>query len=344
MNWISQRRLITLMLFILTFGVCLTAQENTSDKGKKETLFDLIYSMDIKSASLTVDLDSVLLNKMTDKEHEGMFTVQSQTGDVLELPLKVSVRSKSRRRICSFPPLKFDFDKQALENLGLRKQDDYKIVTHCLEDEQGEQVLVKEYMVYQLLQILTPISLRAKLFEIEYNDKDSDQSLMKKAVILESEDEFVKRLDGEICDCMGAARDSIEPVTFETIAMFQYMVGNLDMNYGVERNVKFIRQKPGETWLSFAYDFDHSSVVNAPYVYPDVKNNMTIRPVYLGFVENASYLDEVKVIFREKKSAIIEYIQEFDLISKNDRRDILQYIRSFYDKIEDPQWVVPYRR
>src|SRR5690606_11790464 len=101
-----------------------------------------------------------------------------------------------------------------------------------------------------------------------------------------------------------------------------YMVGNLDMNYGVERNVKFIRQKPGEPWLSFAYDFDHASIVNAPYVYPDVKNNMTIRPVYLGFTENAGYLDEVKMRFREKKSAIIGYIQEFELISKNDRRDI----------------------
>jgi hypothetical protein len=330
-------------LFIQLFICSCILGQGSEKKVRKTTLFDTLYTMDIQSLQVQVNLDSLLQNKLTENEHEGIFRVQAQTGENFELPMKVSVRSKSRRLLCTFPPLKFDFNKKALEDYGLRKIDKYKIVTHCLEDEQGEQVLLKEYMIYGLLKILTPISLRAKLLDVEYKDSASERSVKKKAMILESEDEFRDKFDGEVCDCMGASPDSIEPVTFEMIAMFQYMVGNLDMNYAIERNVKFIKQPPGKRWLSFAYDFDFSSIVNAPYAYPAIKDNLKIRPVYLGFKENEQYLGEVKDRFLEKKKEILQYIQDFDLISKNDRRDILQYVRSFYDKIEDSEWVVPYK-
>jgi hypothetical protein len=39
--------------------------------------------------------------------------------------------------MCGFPPLKLNFNKSELNANGLSKADEYKLVTHCLEGEEG---------------------------------------------------------------------------------------------------------------------------------------------------------------------------------------------------------------
>ena len=46
-----------------------------------------------------------------------------------------------------------------------------------------------------------------------------------------------------MCDCMGTTADSINAYQFELLCMFQYMVGNDDMDHRVERNVKLLKTK-----------------------------------------------------------------------------------------------------
>ena len=334
------RRFSLICLLIYSLQVMIFSQESRA----QSTLFDTLYDMSIDRMEVALDLDSLLMNKMTAKEHPCTLKVITSDHNLMELPMKASVRSKSRRRYCDFPPLEFDFDKKVLENLNLIKQDKYKIVTHCLDIEAGELVLLKEFMVYQLYNILTPLSLRSKLVNIVYIHSITDFRIEKKAILLESEKEFAQNNNGTLCNCMGTPADSIDAMQFETIAMLQYMIGNTDMDHLVERNIKFIKPESGQRWLPVAYDFDFSTLVNAPYVHPEVKDKTLIRRTYLGFPGNATYLDEVKALFNSKKEEIIDYIRNFDLISSNERRAVIKYINDFYREINNPRTELNYKK
>ncbi|MBK8504351.1 MAG: hypothetical protein IPL46_20370 [Saprospiraceae bacterium] len=223
-------------LFI-AFLLCLFSKMAFSQNNHRTTVFDTLYQLSVSKLEVQLNLDSLLLNKLTNKEWPCTLKVVLPDDQTFGLPVSVSVRSKSRRRYCDFPPLKFDFDKSELEDFGLDNEDEYKIVTHCLEATEGEEVLVKEFLTYQLFQIVTPLSLRAKLVDIIYIDNVSDRKVEKKAIFLESEKEFARAQKGELCDCMGTPKDSLDGLKYEIVAMFQYMIGNSDMDYLVERNI-----------------------------------------------------------------------------------------------------------
>lgn len=308
------------------------------------TIFDSLFNMEVEKVEIYLNIDTLLFNKLTDKEQTGQVKIMAKTGEII-LPANISVRSKSRRRHCDFPPIKLDFVKSDLEALGLDNEDDYKVVTHCLDIEAGEEYLLKEYLIYELYRIITPYSLRAKLVDMEYIDLAGTRRLKKKALILESENEFAKKHQGKLCDCMGTPLENVDALQMEIVAMFQYMVGNTDMDHLVERNVKLVIPEGQEkAMMPVAYDFDFSALVNAPYVHKKVEDNRKIQRVYLGFQENAAQIPEVIDLFISKEEEILDYVKKFELISSRERRKCLDYIREFYDEINGDELLLPYKQ
>ncbi len=306
------------------------------------TLFDTLASLSTNAIKISTDMDSLKANRLNDSEIKATFMASNAMGQVISLPVKVSVRSKSRRRYCSFPPLKLNFTKADLVAQGLARDDEYKIVTHCLDDREDQSHLLREFMVYQLYQIITPISHRAILVDIEYHCSKTDSTFTRKAILLESFEQLVNKYEGEECDCMGTPMDSIDRLQYEIVAMLQFMVGNDDMDHKVQRNVKLIRRK-NQPWIPVAYDFDYACIVNAPYVYEKYDDNRAIRTKYLGHRENAEHLPEVRELFIAKKDEIWEYVKEFEGLEKADKRLCLKYIKDFYQSIENKSYQIPYK-
>ncbi len=329
-------------IFLCFGSILLLLQGYSQTVTPRPTLFDSLYQLDIEKVQILVDIDSILANKMTKEEQEATMRINDRSGTVIELPLDIQVRSKSRRRYCDFPPLKFDFKKGVLKDMGLDKQDDFKIVTHCLDSQYGIPTLLKEYMIYQLYRIITPLSLRTILFDIDYVDVGSHHILNTKAFMLESADGFAAKQNGTLCECLGTPKDSIDPYQFELVALFQYMIGNSDMSYLVERNINLIRCPDRPGLLPVAYDFDFAAIVNAPYVHPAVQDNKWLERSYLGFEQNAEILDMAKKRFIEKKEAILSYVENFEAIRRRERRSILTYIKNFYRNIESKRFRMPY--
>ena len=164
------------MMRILLISLILGCYYNA--QAQSPTFFDSLYRLSFDHIEITVDIDSLLEFKLTPIEHPSVLKVVAADSVLLELPLKVSVRSKSRRRYCDFPPIKLNFVKGQLEEIGLDRDDEFKIVTHCLKSKSGELGLKKEKLIYDLYSIITPISLRSKLFEIVYVDKNSGKKTL----------------------------------------------------------------------------------------------------------------------------------------------------------------------
>ncbi len=325
--------------------MCLPAfvwsQEDTIKK-KKSTLFDVLHERGIEQAVMKISLDTLIANKLTPDETNGKLIFDLKGGGKLALEVEVQARGKFRRMKCDFPPLRLDFDKSDLKDLGLKRNDKYKLVTHCVSEGEGDRILLKEYLAYQLYQLVTPNSFRTILFPIEYLDTTSGQSLKTMAFMIEDEDQLADRLGGDICDCLGREYTDIDPLAFEHLALFQYMIGNADMDFKALRNLKLVQIDSLTPMTPVAFDFDFSCFVHPPYAYQGVQDLRTLKRDYLGYEGNRHLLKEVCQTFLDRKDAVLDYIKEFDLIPAYERRECLNYVKDFYRLIESRRFVVEY--
>ena len=136
------------LLFLLWLVCSYTVYGQTSSVNEqKKTIFDLFEHNNDLKVVLEAQLDSLIIMKLRPFESKGQITFKTDTSEV-QLPVKVSVRGKFRRRTCDFPPLLLDFPKDELKDLGLKKADDYKLVTNCLNKKDSENYLFREFLAY----------------------------------------------------------------------------------------------------------------------------------------------------------------------------------------------------
>ena len=94
------------------------------------------------------------------------------TAEGVEHAIAVRNRGNSRLRVCEFPPLRLDFDRDATAGTVFEGQNKLKLVTHCRNYDRGEQDMLEEYLTYRLFNALTDASFRVRLLRIRYVDTD----------------------------------------------------------------------------------------------------------------------------------------------------------------------------
>lgn len=313
--------------------------QSSSDKTGKLSLFDLIAEQSGLEVELRTQIDSLALMKLKPFVSQGTIFFKTDSLEI-ELPLKVNVRGKYRRRTCDFPPLLLNFPKGELGDLGLKKSDQYKLVTHCLKDKESQNYLFREYLVYQLYRAIEPSGFRAIVFPIKYIDSDNRNSQKNYAMLLESNDELKDRLGGKWCDCLGLEPDSINDYYRELVIFFQYMIGNKDMNLQIEHNVRFLEGKKHNKKIPIPYDFDFSAFVRAPYAFSDQTVTFDRSPLVVG--KNQEAFEKVLSLFKDHKQDFFEIIANFRLLSKRHRNRCHKFMEDFFRLIEKPNFSEKY--
>lgn len=337
-------KIVSIALLVILSTIATLPAQTTPTPDSSITLFDYFFDLDVAHVIVNTDLDSLDANKFSTKEQAGLFTVTLVDSTQITFATKVSVRGKFRRIKCEFPPLRLNFRKKDLKALGLKsKRDNYKLVTHCKEAEDGRNAVLREYLVYQLYQELTDKSYRVKLFPIIYKDVDSENKIENVGFLIESTKELTKRLGGKENKDLNPHHTTIDPMLYEQIALFQYMVGNKDMNLKILRNVLMINSKDNDKMVPVAYDFDFAPFVQASYVYAQFKDKRDVERIYLGFEDNQSYLNEAVKLFLAKKERFYEVINNLELLPKAERRECINYLQAFYDQIEKKDFKVEYQ-
>ena len=133
----------------------------------------------ILDATLVAPLDRIMQQRDSDEEFPGTFELVLEDGSALQVPVQVRTRGNYRRRkdICLFAPLRLNYKKSEVTDTSLDNQDKVKLVTHCQDRSTSyEQAVIKEYLVYRMLNVLSDISFRVRLLRISYVDSDSDDS------------------------------------------------------------------------------------------------------------------------------------------------------------------------
>jgi hypothetical protein len=266
----------------------------------------------------------------------------SQKGDSLKtFPIEIKARGNFRRLIgnCTYAPLMLKFgDQSATEASIFEGQKELKLVMPC----KGDEYVVREWLVYKLYNLITPLSFKARLVKVylkEENRKKENDPFY--GILLENEDQMAARNGGSIL------KRNLKPYRtqekeFITMAVFEYMIGNTDWSVDYRQNIKLVSE--GNTKLPYAvpYDFDHAGIVSAPYANPP--QQLMLKSVrerrFRGYcIQDSNKFKPVISKFQELQKQIFALYLESLLLDKKYIQDTEAYLSEFFATIgNEVEW------
>ena len=300
---------------------------------KDESIIDATFFLDIRH---------LIKSKMKEGEKfPARLIAKLDNNTEIREPVTLEVRGHFRRENCYLPPLKVNFKSAAaplLSPLG-----SLKLVNVCkTRRAENVQYLLKEYLVYKIYNLITEKSLRVRLLKINYTDSfNKNKAINEYAFLVEDVKDMAKRNE-----CVERKRrvnhtELTDRKQMTRVAIFEYMIGNLDWAVPVRHNIKLIVSKKDTNTIAFAvpYDFDHSGLVKADYALPPPEieiTDVTVR-TYRGFTRSMEELQEVADEFLDQKENIYKLINEFDLLSEDTREQMISYLDEFFKTISKPR-------
>ncbi|MFN2397872.1 MAG: hypothetical protein ABR543_04410 [Gemmatimonadaceae bacterium] len=294
-----------------------------------------VFDVDsVLPVTLTVNIKAIKKDRGSQRPyHRGSLTYD-EAGSPTTLPVQVRTRGIYRLKNCSFPPLRLNFSKSRIKNTIFGKHDKPKLVTHCEESDDYEQYLLQEYAIYEVYNLLTPLSLRARLARVTYVDSATAQPATTRfGILLEEEASMAERNGGKVHAVQGARGDDLDPLQTAIFAVFQFMIGNTDWSVSALHNVQLVQAAAAVHPV--AYDFDWTGVIGTRYAKPDPQLGMKSvkERVYRGYCVSPEMFSQVLQLFNEKKEAIYAVYRRIPSLNPQHLERTHKYFDEFYDII-----------
>ena len=291
-----------------------------------------------------------LMQERSDERYlNGKLRYTDTTGVAHTLDLKLRTRGKYRnqKKTCSFAPIRLNFRKKQVAGTVFAGQDKLKLITHCkIGSDRYEQLVLKEYLAYRSLEILTEKSFRTRLLRVTYlNSQNSEDSVTRFAFVIEDK--------SDIGDRTGLSPEKIPKINYadldrrqaNLVSVFQYMIGNTDysmirgaLNDDCCHNIELLANDAG-LYTPIPYDFDFAGVVNAPYAEPNPKLKISSVRVhhYRGRCTNNELLEETVAYIHEHEAEIHALVDNLDGLEENYRKDFNDYLNVYFDRVSTPK-------
>ena len=305
-----------------------------------KSIFKMLQHDAIAKVTIETDLAALINDRKRETYQPATFTYTLADGEKVTRKMKLKPRGKYRRRVCDFPTIKLNFSKKDLKADGMAKYDDYKVVTHCMDDKkESKENVLREYLVYKLYNILSEESYQVQYLEITYVDSQNKMNTLKRSgFLIEDTGELEDRVGVEILKEPRMLIDSFDLEQYNFVALFQYMIGNVDWRVTpFAKNAKVMKRREAEKYQIIPYDFDFSGLVDVSYmpVAEHLGQRTARQRIFIGHISQQKDLTTNYKRYHAKKEALLNYIDNFELLTKSSRKNIKKYIDSFYKDIAD---------
>ena len=328
----SSKPLILLFLLGVLFQTPVTGQNATSGSA---SIYDFLTKDEGAKLVLETDLTTLMSERRTAEYLPGTIS----TPDGKSFPLKIRPRGKFRRKICEVPPLKVKFSKKVLAAAGFNDMNEIKLVIPCFDNNQGDDLIVREYIAYRMFERLSAASFRARLIRLTIKDNHVERTRRQVlCILLEDKEQVCQRLSGVEYEQYGIAPDSLHMNQAALVSLFQYMIGNTDWDVSMMRNLLLMRPTEGGKSYVVPYDFDFSGFVNAPYASPSTESGLkTVRDRFMmaDGITPESLRRAAQTIKAAKKDLLDLCKHKF--ISRDASYDLEQYLTSFFARLDETQ-------
>ena len=337
----KNRKFILFLLIHLIFVHFTYSQQNSSKKNSKKNTALFLDKQHPLSIQLKFSIKNI--KKNTNDSTYVASTLFYKNEDVLwdSIKIKMRARGNHRRENCYYVPLKLKLKKASIKGTLFEGNKKLKLVLPCLPGKNNNDFVIKEYLAYQLYEIISPFHFKTKLVNIDFVE-ERGQRLKKqelKGILIEDIDKVAKRLGGR------QYKIFVHPLENDAIAsiqnnLFQFLIGNTDFSTRSQHNQKllFIDKK----FICIPYDFDMSGLVNPNYAAVSGIDNLPIKitevtqRAFKGYKRDELLLQKVRQEFKSHK---IEMFNTVDNLKElfNDPKQFVkakQFMVGFFEILE----------
>ena len=290
---------------------------------------------------LQADFKTVFRDRdsLSTKRYPATLKFLGEKGDTTSLEVQLATRGHYRLRTCEFLPLKVYFDKEKTKGTVFGGEGSLKLTPHCMKADRHAQNIYVEYAVYGMYNLLTPVSLKARLAEITWIDPNNPKfTITRPGFWTQDEDDMAKEVRGKILMQQGGSASQMEPHQMALTDVFQYMVGNTDFSLSYLHNYRIVQTDTSMNYYPMAYDFDWTGLVDAPYANPDYRLGIkrTTDRLYRGGCHDPDVLAQEVTLFKTKKDAIYGTLREIKGLSPARLKEAETFLDEFYKGLNDP--------
>lgn len=330
----SKNRLLTVLFLFLSIAGW--SQSDPVDSIRFFTDEGLIQ------VNLTTDLKQVQTETKQGVFQPASISMLFPDSTLINEQISVSARGNFRRSYCRIPPMMLNFRNTGaprLQSLGK-----LKLVIGCGVNPADEELLLKEYLVYKIYNLLDDRSFRVRLLKINYTDtRKKIKSFSQYAFLIEDDGDMARRNGCHKKDDVKLLTEATNRDMMTMVAIFQYMIGNTDWAVPNNHNIKLIFDKKNRNAPPYVvpYDFDYCGLVDASYAIPNeiIGTEKVTERVYRGFPRTMEEIQIQLDIFRSKKDSIFGLINSFGLLNMKTRKEMTGYLEDFFTMIEDKRAV-----
>lgn len=335
-----------MLIALLVLGLPVHTDANAA--GNSAPLF---AGNDILDVTIEAPFTQIMRERSTEEETPASLTYKDADDGTVSLEVGIRTRGKYRQqwRVCPFAPLRLNFKKAEVKDTVFATADKIKLVTHCRSGRKSfQQTVLREYLAYRILNVMTDNSYRVRLLRIQYVDtEDGDTNADNFGFLIEHRDQLADRLDLAAREVDSTLVADLESANTNLGSLFQFLIGNTDFSPTAGskgesccHNYTIFGQETGKL-LAIPYDFDMSGWVNAAYATPNPE--LPIRSVrqrlYRGRCANNAQLEASVRAFHDKQSEIYSLVAEAELLTKSVKKQLGRYMNDFYKIIDDPETV-----
>jgi len=305
----------------------------------------------VLDVTITAPMKPLVRERSKDEYLKGTFGYTNADGTPVVLDVGIRARGNFRHKICDLPPLRLNFKKSQVKGTLFNKQNKLKLVVPCEDSDRYEQLLLREYLAYRILNMLTDLSFRVRLLRITYvdtNGRSNDD--IRYAFVIEDQERFAKRHGLQEMDLKWTSVEALEPGALNLTSVYQFLIGNTDFSpiagapeRGCCHNYVLYSAESGR-FVPVPYDFDHSGLVDAPYAKPNeaFKIRNVRERLYRGRCANNAFIPASLERHRQVRESIYELVDELPGADGRTEREATRYIDAFFELIEKPSGVERY--
>jgi len=296
-----------------------------------DAFLDLFEESAPMHITLTLDLKKYQREKYKGEYMPVHFLYEFNDTISLEKTMRLKARGEFRRGHCHLAPFWLNVREAGAKNEQFPDIKRIKIVTHCKGSKAYDEYVLKEYLCYKIYNIISPLSFRVRLLRMTYVDTGRKNKQSEGwAFMIEPVDMLAERHDAEEVKNDNLSTRRMRPMEMDVLALFQYMIGNVDYSIRNRHNVKILELPGGYTPVP--YDFDYCGLVNTYYALPT--ENLDIKSVreryYLGPCRSGEANRSAVEHLNQHREDILHLVNEFEFLNEKQKTNMLSYLEEYF--------------
>ena len=294
--------------------------------------------------TLSTDYKKLIKEKEKDQYQPALLKYQPDDTLLIQKEIRVKARGAFRKKYCQFPPIKLNFKHTEFRVESLQTLKSLKLVTNCRYTKTYEQYILKEYLAYRVLNVLTDKSFKVRLIRITYEDtSEKFKPSTRFAFLIEEAKQMASRHHALLFEKQKLSPKRTQWQHMILVDVFQYMIGNTDWSVPGLHNMKLIMVQDLEEPYPYAipYDFDYSGLVNTTYAIPPevLPIESVTERLYRGFCPTQQELNQVLEIFKDHQNEILNLFGDSPYLDPRHQKEATRYLEEFFNIIDQPNRV-----